>query len=246
MALSLPTAAPRRVLRWALVVLLAVAASACQVRVGTDVTVGADGAGRLALTVALDEELGESLQADEIDPFSGLDRLPEGWEVQREGDRQVTVTADFDEPAGLADRVEQLQEGLDEQDPAVLEDASLEVAEDGSTTFRARAGFRPPSSTGLEGAGVQFDGQDLAALLAERGDEVMRVDLRVTLPGPVVDGNADTVDGRTATWNLPVTELVEVQAVGGPASDRTWWLVGAAALLGLALGVVGVGMWRRR
>ena len=244
MALALPTA--HRRLRWALLVLLALAASACQVRVGTDVAVGEDGSGRLALTVALDEELAASLGADEIDPFAGLDTLPEGWEVQREGARQVTVTAGFDQPAGLADRVAQLQDGIDEQDPVVLQDASLEVAEDGSARFRARAGFRPPGSTGLQGAGVQFDGQDLAALLAERGDEVMRVDLRVTLPGPVVDGNADAVDGRTATWNLPVTELVEVRAAGGPASDRTWWLVGAAALLGLALGWIAVALWRRR
>ena len=236
----------RRARRCVVLLLLAVVASACQVRVGTDVAVGADGSGRLALTIGLDEELAQSLDADAIDPFAGLDTLPDGWEVQREGERQVTVSADFDEPSGLADRVAQLQDGLDEQDPAVVQDASLEVAEDGSATFRARAGFRPPSSTGLEGAGVAFDGQDLAALLADRGEQVMRVDLRVTLPGPVVEGNADAVDGRTATWNLPVTELVEVRAVGGPASDRTWWLVGAGALLGLALGVVGVGLWRRR
>ena len=243
-------AAPRRPARrlsWVVVALgIAVLASACQVRVGTDVAVGRDGSGRLAVTVAIDDELATSLGADDIDPFGGLEDLPGGWEATREDERQVTVTADFDDPDGLATRVAQLQEGLDDEDPIILEDASLEVDDDGRARFAARAGFRPPSSTGLRGAGVRFDGEDLAALLDERGDQVLRVDLRVTLPGPVVGGNADAVDGRTATWQLPVTELVEVRAVGDPPTDRTWWLVGAAALVGLALGWVAVAVVRRR
>ena len=238
--------ARRRAGRCAVLLLLALVASACQVRVGADIAVGADGAGRLALTVALDEELAASLGADEVDPFAGLDALPDGWQVEREGTREVTVSSAFEDAAGLGERVAELQDGLDDEDPAVLADADLEVDDDGSAVFTALAGFRPPSSTGLEGAGVRFDGQDLAALLAERGDEVMRVDLRVTLPGPVVDGNADEVDGRTATWALPVTELVEVRAVGDPPADRAWWIVGAAVLVGGVLGYLVVAVWRRR
>ncbi len=236
----------RRACTAGVAVLLAVLSSACQVRVGTDVAVAPDGSGRLAVTVAIDEELADSLGADAIDPFAELTDLPDGWEVSRDGEQQVTVGADFDDADGLAERVAQLQDGLDDEDPAILEDAALEVDDQGRATFRARAGFRPPSSTGFDGAGVRFDGEDLADLLAQRGDEVMRVDLRVTLPGAIVEGNADAVDGRTATWQLPVTELVEVRAVGDPPTDRTWWLVGAGALVGLALGWLGVALWRRR
>lgn len=237
--------------RGRLLLLLAVAvlASACQVRVGTDVTIGADGSGRIALTVAMDEELAGSLEADGIDPFAGLEDLPDGWTValsRPDGGQAATVSADFDDPDGLAERVAQLQQGLDEDDPVILDDVDLAVADDGSAELRARAGLRPPSSTGLEGGGVTFDGDALAALLEERGDEVLRVDLRVSMPGPVVDTDADEVDGRSATWHLPTTELVDVHAVSDPPADRTWWVVGGAALVGVAVGWVGFRLLRRR
>ena len=239
----------RRVRRGLALALVALVTSACQVRVGTDITVTEDGSGRMALTIALDEELASSLTADGFDPFTGLEELPEGWTVERsdaDGGQAATVAADFEDPAELAARVAQLRVGVDEQDPSLLEDVEVTVAEDGSATFRGRAGFRPPSSTGLEGVGVAFDGEDLQTMLAERGDEVMRVDLRVSMPGPVVDSDADEVDGRTAVWNLPVTELVEVRAASDAPSDRTWWVAGGAGVLGLALGFVVVGLFRRR
>lgn len=239
---------PRRVA--VLIGALAVLASACQVRVGTEVAIGRDGDGRLAVTIALDEELLASLDADDLDPFAGLDELPAPWTLERgaaDGGEAVTVSAPFDDSAGLAQRVADLQDGLDGEDPVLLDDLVLEVADDGSATFSGRAGFRPPSSTGLDGEGViAFDGDALTALLEARGDEVMRVDLRVTLPGPIVDGNADEVDGSTATWQLPTTELAEVRAVGDPPVDRTWWVVASAAVLGLVLGLVATGLRRRR
>lgn len=244
-----PLGARRRVLTIVVLALVAVLATACQVRVGTDVSVADDGSGRIAVTVALDEDLVSSLTTDGFDPFAGLDELPDGWTVERtqpDGGEAVTVTADFADPAGLADRVAQLQEGLDDEDPQLLDDLALAVAEDGSATLTGRAGFRPPSSTGMRGVGVRFDGEDLAALLAERGDEVLQVDLRVTMPGPVVDGNADEVDGGTATWHLPVTELVDIRVASDPPTDRTWWLVGGAVLVGLVVGFVGLGLVRRR
>ena len=231
------------------VLCVALLATACQVRIGTDVRVAADGSGRLAVTVALDQDLAESLATDGFDPFAGLEQLPDGWQAERsepDGGAAVTVGTDFADPAQLADRVAALQDGLDAEDPVVLDDVRLTVAEDGSASFAARAGLRPPGSTGLDGGGVRFDGEDLATLLADRGDEVLRVDLRVSMPGAVTDSDADTVDGSTATWNLPVTELVEVQASSAPPTDRTWWIVGAAALVGLALGWVLVGLVRRR
>lgn len=239
---------PRRLA--GLVAVLAVLASGCQVRVGTEVAVGRDGDGRLAVTIALDEELLASLEADDLDPFAGLETLPAPWTAERraaDGGESVTLSAPFDDPDGLRQRVADLQDGLDDEDPVLLDDLELAVADDGAATFSGLAGFRPPSSTGFDGEGVvAFDGDALTALLEERGDEVMRVDLRVTLPGPIVDTNADEVDGATATWTLPTTELVEVRAVGDPPVDRTWWVVAGAAVLGLVLVLVVTGLRRRR
>lgn len=247
--MSVPTSSPARRRRVLLVALLALLAAGCQVRVATDVGVDQDGSGRLAVTVALDEELATSLTADDFDPFAGLESLPDGWSVERsepDGGLAATVAADFADPAGLSQRVSQLAEGLDEEDPLLLEDVDLQVDEDGSARLSGRAGLRLPSSTGLDGGGLAFDGDDLRALVEERGAEVLRVDLRVSMPGPVVDGNADEVDGGTATWQLtPGDDLVAVEVVSDPPSSRTWQLV-AAGVVGVVVGFLGLSLVRRR
>lgn len=226
---------------------LAVLLAGCQVSVGGDVTVSEDGSGRLQLTIGLDEELAASLAEDGIDPFAGLEELPDGWQVERDGDRTVTVSADFASPEGLTQRVQQLQGGLDGEDPMVLDHLDLTVEDDGAARLEGWAGFRPPSSTGLRGAGVAFDGDDLQALLEERGEEVLRVDLRVAMPGRVVDSNADEVDGSLATWRLPVTELAQVRVASEPPSLLQQWLpVAVGALVGLVLGVLVVRLVRSR
>lgn len=233
-----------------LALLLALVASACQVSVGTEVAVEEDGSGRLSLRVALDEDLASNLSEDDVDVFAGVEELPDGWTSERDeadGGQAVTVSADFADPEGLSRRVVQLQEGLDDEDPLLLEGLDLAVAEDGSATLTGRAGFRPSSSTGLRGTGVGFDGEDLAALLDERGDEVLRVDLRVAMPGPVAETNADAVDGNVATWDLPVTELADVQVESDPPNVLgRWLLIGAAALLGLVLALLVLRLVRRR
>lgn len=230
-----------------LVGVLAVLLAGCQVSVAGDVTVSEDGSGRLQLLVAVDEELSASLAEDDIDPFAGLEELPDGWQVERDGERAVTVSADFASPEGLAQRVQQLQGGLDGEDPMVLDHLDLTVEDDGAARLEGWAGFRPPSSTGLRGAGVSFDGDDLRALLEERGDEVLRVDLRVAMPGRVVDSNADEVDGSLATWHLPVTELAQVRVASEPPSLLQQWLpVAVGALVGLAVGVLVVRLVRSR
>lgn len=232
------------------VLVLAVVASACQVSVGTEVTVAEDGGGRLAVRVALDEDLASSLEQDDVDVFAGLEELPDGWTSERsspDGGQAVTVAANFADPDGLTRRVEQLREGLDGEDPVLVDELQLSVDDDGAASLSGRAGFRPPSSTGLRGTGVGFDGDDLAALLAERGEEVLRVDLRVAMPGPVVDSNADEVDGHVATWHLPVTELAEVRVDSDPPSPlQRWMVIGAAVLVGLVLALVVGRLVRRR
>lgn len=246
----MPITRLRRAPSLVVVAMLALLASACQVAVGADVTVAADGSGRLAITVALDEELTRSLELDGLDVFASLDELPEGWASERreeDGGLVVTVAAPFADASALSDRVAELRDGLDADDPVLIDRLDLQVATDGSATLTGRAGFVPPSSTGMEGAGVQFDGDALAALLAERGGEVLRIDLRVAFPGPVTDTNADQVNGSVATWNLPVTEMQDVRATSeAPSGAQTWLLVAAVALLGLIIGAVVVRLARRR
>lgn len=243
----------RHVARALLLGLLAMVLAGCQVRVATDVHVAADGSGRLELLVALDEELSASLAADEIDPFAGLDDIGEPWRSATEtvdGGDAIRLSTSFASPAELADRVDELGAGLDEEDPAVLEDVGLTVDADGSATFSALAGFRPPSSTGIDAEGLAPDGEALQALLAERGDELVRTELRLTLPGDVTEASggdeADRrVDGRTVTWDLPPTGLVAVSATGDVPADRTIYYAVAAGVLVFALAATGLALWRR-
>jgi len=245
-----PTTRSHRAPSMVVVAILAMLASACQVAVGTDVTVAADGSGQLSLTVALDGDLTRSLELDGLDVFASLDELPDDWTSERrdvDGGLVVTVAAPFADPAGLSGRIAELRDGLDADDPVLIDHLDLQVAADGSATLSGRAGFSPPSSTGLEGAGVQFDGDALAALLAEHGDEVLRIDLRVAFPGPVASTNADQVDGSVATWRLPVTQMQDINATSqAPSGLQTWVLVAAVALLGLVIGLVAVRLLRRR
>lgn len=241
-----------RLVRLLAVAALAVMLAGCQVRVATDIEVARDGSGRLQLLVALDQELSESLDADGIDPFEGLEELGDDWTTGREtidGGNALRISTNFSSPAELADRVDALADGTDEDDPAVLEAVAVSVDADGRADFRARAGLRPPASTGIEAEGLQPDGDALAQLLEERGDDLVRVELRVTLPGSIetVDGgdpDLRTVDGRTVVWDLPPTGLVEVRAVGAPPTDRTLIYAIAVAIAAAALAAAAVAVRR--
>lgn len=223
--------------------------SACQVRLASDLGVNPDGSGTLTVTVAIDQELWESLTADDFDPFAGLTPLTEaGWTSEAEADdggQRLEIRTDFTSPADLAAKVAELHEGLDEEDPRILADPVLEVDDD-RASLSLRAGLVPPTSTGIEGDGIRFDGEDLAALLAERGDEVFRYDLRVTMPGPIESSDADEVDGRSATWHLPADGMRDVTVSSQVAAGRTLLVAGAAGLLAFALVGVTVVLVRRR
>lgn len=236
--------------RLLLALLVALVLSACQVRVASDIGVNADGSGSLVVSVALDEELWTSLTADGFDPFLEFaDLAEEGWTSTVEpddGGQRLELRTTFDGPEGLTDRVEQLHAGLDDEDPRILANPALTVSED-TIALDLQAGLVPPSSTGVDGVEVDVDGEALLRLLEERGDELFRYDLRVTMPGPIESSDADEVDGRSATWHLPATSMrdISVTATTGPA-NRTIVVAIAAGLLTLALVGSTVALVRRR
>jgi hypothetical protein len=222
-------------------------------RIATDIVVTRDGSGSLAVTVVLDEELYGALTADGFDPFAGLTGTPgssAGFRVASAADgRGVEVAASFPEPQRLGRLVAQLGEGLSTGDPVVLDDFDLAVDPDGGARLSGRAGLRPPTTTGVDGPGITFDGDALAALLDQPGQDGVRHDLRVVFPGEVVDADADIVDGRVATWRLPVTGLRSIRAVAAAPKVEVDWAPVAAVGLGTAAAVfaaVTVGAGRRR
>lgn len=228
--------------------------SACQVRTATGIEVNADGSGRVEVLVALDEELTTDLAEAEIEPFEDLADDVAGWSVSREtidGGMAVRVASAFASPADLTTVVDQLNAGLVEGDPRVLDEVALSVAADGAATFSARAGLAPPTSTGVQAQGLAPDGDDLLALLSQPGQNLVRVEVRLTLPGDVLTAMAEdgvdepAIEGRTVVWELSPTGLVQIGATGAARTDRTVFYAIGAGLVGLMLGIAAVVVRRR-
>lgn len=235
--------------------LLSVLLVGCQLRLGADVTIAADGSGRFELLVALDPELSEFLADAGVDPAEGIEELrasAPAWEITHEeadGGQELRFGADFEDPQELSRLVDDLHAALDPEDGRILDRVVVHRTSDGAVTFEAMAGLVPPTTVGASGSGVEVDGDDLRAFLDERGDEFVRYDLRVTLPAEPVASDADEVDGRTLVWHLPVGEQRLVTARSAVPRDNTWLLVagvGIAALVVTWLVVAGVRRRRAR
>jgi hypothetical protein len=238
-------------LRSLLPVLFALLLPACQLSLGTDIGVEADGSGVLELTVAVDAELAQLLDDAGVDLTLGLDEASgaaAGWAVEHREDaagEQLAFRAGFDRPEELADLVADLHAGLDAEDPAILRDVVLDVDDDGRVRFSADAGLVLPTTAGAVGDGVTFDGEDLAALVERDGHRLARYDLRLQLPGTPLAHDADVRDGQQLTWSLPIGELRSIEARSAPPTDRTWLLLAATFVVAAAVAAATVLLVRR-
>lgn len=86
---------------------------------------------------------------------------------------------------------------------------------------------------------------DLSLDLSDAGGlgSSIQVTWRVTMPGRITSHNAQSVDGRTLTWNLGVGSLNRLQAESSVGMAAwVWWVVGGLACLCLVVVVVGGGV----
>ena len=229
-----------------LVALLTLAA--CELDVTTEVAVDRDGSGQVGLGFALDAALLAQLDAAGVDPTAELTAAvaaTPGWEVARSSDDDglsVTATMRGDDPASLTAALRELTAGLSEDDPAVEVDLELRVDDDGAATLDGTAQLRPPAGPGVIDA--DDDRAEMVALL----ERSVHATLVVTLPGPVTGHDADDLDGRTLTWQLPTDRRVEVSAradAPGPFTPQLLAALAGGVLLLLAAGGV-IWAWRRR
>jgi len=230
-----------------LALLVALCLSACELRLASDVVVDADGSGSFALHLALDPELHELLLDAGLDPLLGMDELrrdaPE-WDIEQleadDGGLELVLRTAFEAPDDFARLTDSLHELVDDQDGQVWDE--LRIAVDGDrVTFSGAAGLVVPRFPGADG--VAFDEEDLAELVRERGEQFVRYELRVTLPGEVVDHDADEVVGSTLVWHLPVGTSRPVAASSELAVATTPLLLTAIALVvatGTAISLVAV------
>jgi hypothetical protein len=237
---------------------LAVLLAGCQFRLGTDIAIGPDGAGTLEVSIGLDAQLRALLTDAGMDPREGLEEAAaaagEVWrvdvdELSEDGGEGLLVRmrASFDDPAELEDHLRAITSQMDEDiDGQVLDRFRVGVDDSGVVTVDGVAGLVLPTVVGARGDGVAFDGDDLARLIEERGDELVRYDLRVTLPAPPVEHDADEVDGATLTWHLPVGETRSIAAVSDVPRPGTLRTVAIVFVIAAAAGAAIVAIGRRR
>jgi hypothetical protein len=225
--------------------------SGCRFDVAADLTIARDGGAAVGLELRVDPEALTRLDDLGVDPTAELaaaaGQVPD-WEVTRTADEDgsltVRLTRSTLDAASAAAALRELSAGLVEADPALVIDLDIEVDEDTAVRLDGTAQLRPPAT-----AGVTVDGEPLgpdADTLARMTADAVDARFSVTVPGELQQHDADTVDGRTATWYLEAGEARRIHATASAPTDTTRWLLagGAAVLLLLVVGLLV--WWSRR
>jgi hypothetical protein len=193
---------------------------------------------RVELTGARVTTLEEAGFLDDVDLANELER--EGWEVDIETtDDSLIINATgsyiLDEDGGVA----QVEGG-----PEVPEGFSVRV-ENGFLSKKYFAELDVAESGGeLTGEGEEF------GVLAEHMlEDMFDFSWTITLPGEIVDSNADTVEGGSATWDFDYDSLTSGLYLTVQSQYTNWPVIGgiiAGAVVVLALVVFFVIKRRRR
>lgn len=228
--------------------LLALTASACQIRTDIKLDIAADETGTIAFELGFDDEFrqlaegqGGDFSIDSLQGFGG--DVPGDWTVEDFDDGQFAGTrfsVAFTSLSDLRSKLAQIDSGSD--DPTADFFDSIAVSRDGET-FRFEATLTQLDDAVTSGAGLEF-GIDPAQFLSE----VFLIRFIVTMPGAVESHNADLIDGSTLTWEVPLDgESRTLTALSG-SSDGFPMLLLLAAIGGFgALGALWlVGQRRRR
>jgi hypothetical protein len=239
-------------------VLVALAAGACQVRTEVGIDVEEDGSGRVTVSVGLDADALERVP-QLADQLRTSDLAAAGWDITgpEAGDGGFTwfrAEKGFETP----DEATELLEDLAGED-GPLRDLSLRRTRSFARTsfeFRGTVDF----SGGLEAFGddelaASLDGEplgeDVAAIeerLGQTLDNVFRFQLAVRLPGDV-SSNAPSTISNGAVWQPRLSEGAPVMLLASSTEWRTTtllWLGGAAVALLALVAVLVRRLIRRR
>lgn len=244
--------------------------SACKVRVEFDTVVNEDGSGKVSFAIGFDEEFRETLETfaafgdgvdgdlDFSDPFSELrEDVPEGWEVEEfadgeiEGIRVTREFSDLDELRSALQATRGFGQGDEEfgapSSPGLSE---ISIERDGDLiTVNARTEASDfPGSAGESPFGSDspfgFEGSPF-------GELELEMIIRFTLPGEVIEHNADEQQNGTLIWRFDEnSDATTISAVAdasksGDSDFPLGIVVGIVAALGVAAGFF-VALQRRR
>jgi hypothetical protein len=245
----------RRCLLLLPLLLAALALTGCRLDVAADLTIARDGSATAELELRIDPTALTELDALGVDPTAELAAVAAqapAWEVDRlaeeDGTLAVTLRREAADAATAAEAFRELGAGLVDADPGLIVDLEVDVDGAGAVRLEGTVLLRPPA-----GVGVTLDGEPLGPGVEELERltaDVVRARFSVTVPGEVQEHDADTVEGRTATWELEPGTPRSVVAVAAAPGRVPPWLVAAGVAVGVAALVLGVVLaasrWRRR
>ena len=210
--------------------ILALLTTACQVQVSIGANINADGSGTIIYEIGLDELAVQVIPESFFDdPISGspLALIPgaELTEESRDGFDYHIVTVEVDDIAAALDDV------IAGSDRAIVEEFRLTITDD-----RVEVAARADAGAAFAGSAGMMSPEQLA--------EAVTASVVLTLPGEILEHDADSVDGNTLTWTVSVEagEITEINAASNPAGSGDggfpyWLIVVIAAVVVLALAV---------
>jgi hypothetical protein len=227
--------------------------AACEARFDSSVVVNDDESGLVSVELSLDDELRQLLEEQGGEQLLGfadqLQDVPDGWSAEEftegvfEGVRISAEFADFDD---LQDKLAAFDDQLAESELALPASfRTLGLSRDGDR-FRFEADLGQ-ATAGLEDvAGDGLGGFDVAQII----DTIFTIRFIVTMPGEVIEHNADIVDEATNTLTWQITSqsststlLAVSEAASGPAIGS---LLAVGVIVLAVLGIIGLVVSRSR
>lgn len=231
----------------AILTLLALAASACQIRTDIKLDIAADETGTVAFELGFDEEFrqlaeseGGEFSVENLEGFGG--DVPGDWSIEDFDDGQFAGTrfaVAFTSLADLRSKLAEIDSGSD--DPTADFFDTITVTRDGET-FRFEATIDQVDQALQDAGGFDF-GLDPAQFLSE----VFLIRFVVKMPGAIQSHNADRIDGSTLVWEVPLDGSSRTLTAVSGSSGGFPLTIFLAALGGLAiLGALWLVAQRRR
>ncbi|HAX81993.1 MAG TPA: hypothetical protein DCY40_05460 [Actinobacteria bacterium] len=187
-----------------LAALLALVATACKIETNFGAVIGANGAGTIIAEVGMDEEAQGFLLSDSTDPFEGNDLTDcEGARTREEnrGDMKFWIIE-----CDVAD-ITEFESMMSASENTFLESFDITVTD----TLVSVSGTASAEDT----LGSEAEGFDPTLF-----EESISANLKITMPGRILEHNADSQSGNTLTWEIPVLGgTLNVQASSDPTGN---------------------------
>lgn len=182
--------------------LLAVVAAACQIETNFGVVINADGSGIIVAEIGMDAEAQQFFMEGVDDPFEGndLSEVPNAVQrTERRGDLDFWIIE------VAVDDITAVEDEMVGADNSLITGFDVEITD----TLVSVSG----TAAADEAMGEEMEGFDPTVL-----EDSISFNVRVTMPGRILEHNADRVEGNTLVWAVPLFGgNLDIQAQSDPS-----------------------------